>query len=196
MQSKFDEPAIEESGPQWSDECFEADPQPRLIISSEGLLVRANARARELLDEHVLAAPRGELRFGSAESSRMFGETLRSICGRPGARARLLVKDFQGDWRTLQLHTGATGLYGFVTLGPAATDVASDGLYAVVEAFGLTRAEAQVLAELVGDACPKETARKLSLSEHTVRSHLRSIYAKLGVRGLTSAVRLSMQLAA
>ena len=58
----------------------------------------------------------------------------------------------------------------------------------------LTRREHEVL-ELVADGLPnREIAHALSISEHTVKFHLASIFGKLGVSTRTEAVQRGVRL--
>lgn len=182
--------------PQWLDACFGRDPTPRLVLDSDGVILAANMAASRLIETQVLSAPSGRLRFGSPESNAFLSKAIKRLAGGGDGEERVLVRDFDGAWRSAFIYTAADCEQVFVTLGPAAESLPSAGIEAVTEAFGLSRAEAQVFANVMAGDCPKDTARKLSLSEHTVRSHLRAIYGKLGVRGLTGAVRLSIRLAA
>jgi len=60
----------------------------------------------------------------------------------------------------------------------------------LVDAFGLTAAEARVaLAASAGDGTPA-IARGLGLSANTVKTHLRRVYAKTGVSRQAALVRL------
>lgn len=52
----------------------------------------------------------------------------------------------------------------------------------------LTKREIQVMELLSRGKKNKEIARELSLSEHTIESHLRRIYEKLDVSNRTEAV--------
>jgi DNA-binding NarL/FixJ family response regulator len=57
------------------------------------------------------------------------------------------------------------------------------------ERSSLSQRELEVLQRLVEGESPKEVAAALFLSQHTVRNHLRSIYAKLGVHSQLELLR-------
>jgi two-component system, NarL family, nitrate/nitrite response regulator NarL len=50
-----------------------------------------------------------------------------------------------------------------------------------VKRFGLTARELEVIARIVEGYSNKEIANRFSISEQTVKHHLRSIFDKLGV---------------
>jgi DNA-binding NarL/FixJ family response regulator len=59
--------------------------------------------------------------------------------------------------------------------------------------YGLTVREREILQHMVGGHIKKEIADKLSLSVHTVDTHLRNIYAKLEVNTRTGAVAKALK---
>ncbi len=63
----------------------------------------------------------------------------------------------------------------------------------LVEAFGLTVGEARVAALLASGRTIQEGSMRLGLSQNTIKTHLRSVYAKLGVtRQAELAARVAM----
>ncbi len=58
----------------------------------------------------------------------------------------------------------------------------------------LTERESQVLQYVARGLANKQIAMALNISEHTVKFHISSIYAKLGVASRTEAVRAGVQL--
>lgn len=54
----------------------------------------------------------------------------------------------------------------------------------------LTPRQLMVLAQLVAGKTNREIARDLLIAEHTVETHLRDIYQRLGVRNRVGASRL------
>jgi DNA-binding CsgD family transcriptional regulator len=57
-----------------------------------------------------------------------------------------------------------------------------------LEALGLTRREAQIAGLLVDGRSAAQVASELTISVHTARNHIASIYTKLGVRTRAGAV--------
>jgi DNA-binding CsgD family transcriptional regulator len=60
--------------------------------------------------------------------------------------------------------------------------------------FSLTNRERQVLQYLIAGKSRKEIAAEMHLSEDTVRSYLRSLYEKLGVRSQVEAATLGLRM--
>jgi LuxR family maltose regulon positive regulatory protein len=53
----------------------------------------------------------------------------------------------------------------------------------------LTRRELQTLRLLKTDLSPQEIASQMTISDNTVRTHIKNIYRKLGVHGRFEAVQ-------
>jgi len=62
----------------------------------------------------------------------------------------------------------------------------------MAQAFGLTRAECRVVDALAMMEAPSQIAERLGVSVHTIRTHVRRIYAKLAVRSQMQFMRLTM----
>ncbi len=57
-----------------------------------------------------------------------------------------------------------------------------------LHSHGLTDREVEILVGIAKGASPRELAKRLSVTENTVKSHLRTIYRKIGVRDRSQAV--------
>ncbi|MES2035385.1 MAG: helix-turn-helix transcriptional regulator [Pseudomonadota bacterium] len=153
-------------------------------------MVTANPAGEAVLRSAQIAASNtGMLKFGSAECDARFMGAVRQAMGR-GAYRRAVLRQRDGGWLAVEVH-GARGddvvLVGLKEeLSPSA-----EALDAIGAAFQLTSSELAVLRCLLGGRCPKSAANDLSISEHTVRAHLRSIYSKMNVRGLNNTIRLA-----
>jgi DNA-binding CsgD family transcriptional regulator len=71
------------------------------------------------------------------------------------------------------------------------TPIELSGLDAGTEA--VTQREMDVLQCIAQGLANKQIAISLGISEHTVKFHLSSLYAKLGATNRTEAVRIGMQ---
>jgi DNA-binding NarL/FixJ family response regulator len=62
----------------------------------------------------------------------------------------------------------------------------------LMEQFGLSRREREVLAEVLSGSGNKMIAGRLHISEDTVKSHMKAIFRKLGARDRAHAVALAL----
>ncbi len=110
-----------------------------------------------------------------------------------GARAavsgsfRARLRDARGQWAALQ----ASPLIGgdddqvAVTIEPATGDQLIGLLLA---AYGLTSRERDICREVIAGHSTADIAGRLFISAHTVQDHLKSVFAKVGVRSLGELV--------
>lgn len=106
-------------------------------------------------------------------------------CLRAGARGYLL-KDAENLRLAEQI---LTVVRGYPALAPRVAGVLVDGIYgghAPLEE--LSGREVQVLRLIAQGLTNREIGRQLSLSEHTIKGHVKEILAKLGVRNRVAAV--------
>lgn len=131
----------------------------------------------------------------------------------------LLGDTFQGDWITEALRLGVRAVLprrataeeilqavvaaaaGLVVLHPDAIDLLLPVLSSVTQPVdeaspvqALTPREIEVLGMLAEGLGNKAIARRLSISEHTVKFHVSSIFTKLNARSRTEAVTLGARL--
>lgn len=106
-----------------------------------------------------------------------------------GARMRLQATD--GRWaviRAAPLTTGSATSAGYaVTVEPAAPQ---DLAPLLMRAWDLTPRERQVAGLVIDGLSSEDIARALYISVHTVRGHLKTIFAKLGVSRHQDLIRV------
>lgn len=108
--------------------------------------------------------------------------------------------------RFARLHPGDVYLFlvaaGFLALGvfvgarafAAPPPAPFDGNPAAREALGLSDRELEVLQALAAGLANKEIAARLHVSPNTVKTHLANLFAKLGARRRTEAIRRAREL--
>jgi DNA-binding CsgD family transcriptional regulator len=139
-------------------------------------------------------------------------------CGLPGARrvrrrARLrgaaagaVALQWLDYQRLARLHPGDVYLFlvaaGFLALGvfvgarafAAPPPAPFDGNPQARAALGLSERELEVLQELAAGRANKEIAARLHVSPNTVKTHVANLFAKLGARRRTEAIRRAREL--
>lgn len=171
-------------GPAARDEAGTGDGRPGLLLfEPDGVLVSADDAARAWLDE---LPPGQAVAAGSVDVPlwllvtvfRAAGAVARGGAGTATARTRTR----RGRWLVCHCSClrGPAGGAGHVA---AVLDPASPGEVApiVVAAHGLTTREAEVAALVARGAGTAEIARRVHLSPHTVRDHVKAILRKVGV---------------
>jgi DNA-binding NarL/FixJ family response regulator len=122
----------------------------------------------------------------------------------PPEWSALLLSDKPVDLRPQQASTGARGILPFdaspeelraairalaAGLVVGTRSLLLSGVEKAAEAGPLTEREVQVLNLLASGLANKQIALELAISEHTVKFHVSSIYAKLNAANRTQAVR-------
>ena len=169
-----------------------------LLVDQRGKLLHANRAARTLLDSGL------RLDDGHANDAFPFGRVKGCI--------RSAISNATG--RAWALRSNATDRPLFVTVTPiefrlddalanaswpsqAALVILCDldrpaslPVGSMVEAYGLTEAEARVVEAASGGIAIGEIARQLGLSPNTVKTHLRRIYEKTGTKRQAELARV------
>jgi DNA-binding CsgD family transcriptional regulator len=168
------------------------------IATATRLAVRSEATDQKAVGHQaiVVVGPRGELRAVTS-AAREWQDRLEEIApGRfevmmhlmaGGARTsasggfRLRLRDAYGGWAILQ----ASPLIGgdddqvAVAIEPASGDQL---LGLLLAAYGLSARERDLCREVINGGSTSEIAGRLFISSNTVQDHLKSIFAKVGVR--------------
>jgi len=182
---------------QWFDtaeSAFDGFGEAICLATRHGTVLRASARARELLGQgHSLRLRANRLWHPDAEVQCALRVALAQA---PQAREpiRLAIPDGRGGRDRLELVPAAPALslgreaLVFIRMrhDGARTPPSVDSL---CSAFGITPAEARVLAALVAGQSPKQHAGAQGVSVHTVRSQLGSLMAKMGCTRQAELVR-------
>lgn len=175
-----------------------------VILRDDNRVLCMNSRASLLLGRSgALSIHDGELRAVDAALQRRILECSRSVRaawrgGRDGAAGAFNVpcSDSRDSLQVLvraiplpEYHysRGSIGLALFIGSARERRPLSAE---VVARLFGLSPAESVVVLALAEGASPAEAARTLGVAVSTVRSQLRSIYAKTGVRRQADLVSL------
>jgi len=173
------------------------------LVDSAGKLVHANLAGRAMLDEGNVLHANGKLVAFDAQGDDALREILLAAGHGDAALAekrisvRLVARDgAEYVTHVLPLTTGARRRAGQSYAAVAAIFVqrvghdASPALGMLVQQFGLTAAEVRVLIAIMDHGGVAAVAAALKLSPATVRTHLRHVFEKTGVRRQADLVKL------
>lgn len=175
---------------------FTMDRHPCFLLESNCRIIAANPQADQMLSaDRAVSISAGILTFRCERSQQTLKRTVAAVCQTGSGRQRNIVRGDDSEWRTIEVVSGPDRGCAFAAFNSAsAGDNPGRDMNTLSDAFGLTRTETSVLAGLIDGLAPKEIAGQLQISTHTVRSHLRAIYAKMDVKGISGTIRLAMRL--
>lgn len=178
------------TGAAWGPPLLDHLPVGAFLLDGEQRVVHANALGRALLDQHDgLRLQRGALSAESGSEARRLHHALAAAATGRGGAADVRVSRPSGRasyvLTILPLSPEAAEPLGgaMVRAVVYAADPAAEpqGLEARLGAlFGLTPAECRLVADLLQDLAPGESAARRGVAVSTVRSQLRSVFAKTG----------------
>lgn len=187
-----DQPPAHEQAASW----FRMDRHPCFLLAANARILAANPQAEQMLHaQKAISLSGGILSFRCERSQQALRLAVAAVCRSGGGRQRNIVRGDDSEWRKIDVIGSPDHNSAFATFTVSADNIdTTDEMNILADAFGLTRTESCVMAGLVSGRAPKEIAGHLSISTHTVRSHLRAIYAKMDVKGISGTIRLAMRL--
>ncbi|HUP74666.1 MAG TPA: LuxR C-terminal-related transcriptional regulator [Acidimicrobiales bacterium] len=170
-----------------------------LLFDARGVIVSANAAAESWLSR--IYGLRDDARFADVFANPAAPDLEAAIpvipllakaravaAGRIDGQARLRLRDASGSW--VMLH--ASALAGDTGEGTVAVVVepakSADIAPIVIEAYGLTARERDVVRAIARGSSTPQIATELFLSQHTVRDYIKSVFEKIGVNSRAELV--------
>jgi len=167
-----------------------------MIVRSNGRMMHADARAEAILKER--------------DGLHLIGDRLSAASAQEGRSLEALLRAVSDDERpsaaiTITRPSGRPALGLTINRPPMADDLSTIGLVVSIrdpgkglvqsadtlrDLYGLTGTEAQLTIDLVNGKSVQETEERRGISHNTMRAHLRSIYAKLGVGRLSELIHV------
>jgi len=174
---------------------FNGFPQPVFLLNRDMYLVEKNIEGQFAIDRHLIGVIAGRLHFNNNKNTQYVKHLIELMMSSKGNLVeRFILPCVDGVYRayTLTRHNSVEA----DLLLSIQDDVVSDErrIAPLARAFSLTPSETKVLSSMVMGNKPKEIAYELSVSLCTVRSHLRTLYAKMNVRNYNDALKEAIRL--
>jgi DNA-binding CsgD family transcriptional regulator len=187
-------------------EVLNSSPRGIIALSEDGVIQMANSRAETMLDDRDgLCRKNSKLHIGDKETSKALSDHLGNLKnmtgdGLPEMDWNLIAKRPSGkpgyqiilgsiklrDWN---IESRANDRMAIVYLHDLA-DTTRPTATQMRDFYSLTAAQAKVASAIYTGQSISEAAKKLNISINTVRTHMRSIYAKTGVKTQTELISL------
>jgi len=173
------------------------------VTDRTGRVVDSNA-AFAALSAEGLTLRDGRVHLAASQMQRAFEAMLRSVTGqgqpagspdtlvvpRPGSLLPLLLRITPLTGRAAERFAGLTPVHGALISVLNPTHSAYPDLSKVLVSLGLTSAQARVALLIAAGHGTRIAAEALAVGEETVRTHLKSVYARLGLSRQADLVRL------
>ncbi|MBX2848770.1 MAG: helix-turn-helix transcriptional regulator [Acidiferrobacterales bacterium] len=178
--------------------CLKHFPQPIFLIKKDMTLVETNEQGKLAIENNWVGLNRNKkLHFNCRDNDNYVHEIVTSLTrnadSTPSQRFILRSLDMQHRVSTLALqstHKNSNLIFSIHDeLLPNDRMMQSFS-----RAFGLSSSESKIVKLMVKGLKPKEIAFELGISLNTVRSHLRTLYAKMQVRSYNDALTQAIKL--
>jgi len=176
-------------------DVFKHYPQPIFLIDQNMNLLEQNLKGAQAIDKHWLATISGKLHFNSKKNDNHVLKVMESLKSGKRHSERFVFPSGDAVYRAYTITKAASSSNSNFLLCIHDNMVDSkQRMKAVMKAFSLSSSESKVLNSMVNGLKPKQIAYEVGISLYTVRSHLRTLYAKMHVRDYNEALMLAVRL--
>lgn len=171
-------------------------PLPLFFVNRDMELIETNIEGSLAIEKHLLGLVGDKIHFNNNKNTAYVTELMKTMLGGNASTERFILPSIDMVYRAYTLSYEPTCIESEFLLYIQDYDAMGsfNRMEALVRAFSLTKSEANVLAQMVEGLKPKEIAYEANISLATVRSHLRTLYAKMNVRSYNDALKEAIRL--
>ena len=174
-------------------------PQAAFILRDDMELIEANERGVHAIEMHWIGLASNKVHFNCAKTDQYVKGVLSQITHSEPASRSFILPCVDSVYRSYTLmhdpfeYDSKDHKEYFLTIQ---SDLICDNdkINTLAQAFSLSDSESKILKLMVSGLKPKEIAFEKGISLCTVRSHLRTLYAKMNVRNYNDALILAVRL--
>ena len=166
--------------------------QPMLAVDAHQRVLLRNRRAAELLGDATLVRQdtQGRFRACCLENDALLATGFNELAPGSGQCGWGRLRGAEHAWTSMLLRRVPDAACEAIAVTIFESPSEEDGTDRLAAAFGLTPAEARVAGYVAHGLAPKEVAARCGVSPCTVRSQLRTLFAKTGARRQPELVRI------
>lgn len=171
-------------------------PQPIFLIDRQMNIIEKNDQGYLAIENRWVGVVRNQLHFNGKDNDNYVRKTIaQSGCGdNKGISERFVFRSPDMVCRSYTVSSLSPNSPELILTIQSDLSCSKRKMQSIARVFSLTASETNVVKMMVKGLKPKEIAYEAGISLNTVRSHLRTLYAKMQVRSyndaLTQAIRL------
>ena len=173
---------------------FHHFPQAMFFINKNMELVGTNEKGTDAIEKHWISVERNKVNFNTKDNTLYVQGLIDRLVRGESKSERFILPCIDTVYRAYTLSCSSESHNTFLLCIQNDSLDKENRLEALAKAFSFTKAESKVVVEMVKGLKPKQIAFEAGISLATVRSHLRTIYAKMNVRDYNDAMMLCVRL--
>lgn len=173
--------------------AFKHFPNPIFLIDKRMNMLEQNDQGRKAIEHHWIGLAGKKLHFINRKNDKYVGKIIARL-GRSNLSEKFALRCFDTVCRSFTISSLSPNSREMILTIQGELNYTRNEIDSISRAFSLTTSETNIVELMVRGLKPKEIAYEVGVSLNTVRSHLRTLYAKMQVRSfndvLTEAIRL------
>jgi len=176
--------------------AFPHFPLPLFFVNRDMELIETNIEGSLAIEKHWLGAIGSKIHFNNNKNTDYVKQLMETMLGGDAGAERFILPSIDMVYRAYTLvYEPSCEEAEFLLYIQDYDAIGNDNrISALAKAFSLTKSEVNVLKHMVNGLKPKEIAYEVDISLATVRSHLRTLYAKMNVRSYNDALKEAIRL--
>ena len=176
-------------------------PQPIFLLSKDLRVIEKNSQAERAIANHWVGQVQGKLHFNNQQHNSQVKQIISTLLSAREQSStnevptkRFILRNIDMAFRAYTLTLESPDSDDLLLFIQSDLNCSDSKLQSLASVFSLSKSETKIVKLMVDGLKPKEIAYEAGISLNTVRSHLRTLYAKMQVsdynEALTSAIRL------
>jgi len=178
-------------------------PQPIFLLNRDMTLLETNSQGESAIDKYWVGLSQGRVHFNSSEHNKQIAAIVESLYlarntldSRDMPSKRFILRNIDMAFRAYTISIESPDSDDLLLFIQGDINCSESKLKCLAHAFSLSNSETKIVKLMVDGLKPKEIAYEAGISLNTVRSHLRTLYAKMQVSDYNEALATTIKLLA
>ena len=176
-------------------------PLPIFLLKRDMTLVETNSQGELAITKHWVGVNHGKMHFNNRQHDKQIAAMVenlflardpKNIADTPSKR--FILRNIDTEFRAYTMSIESPESDDILLFIQSDLSCSDSKLQSITNVFSLSLSEAKIVKLMVDGLKPKEIAYEAGISLNTVRSHLRTLYAKMQVNGYNEALTAIIKL--